>query len=430
MKFTCLAIFAWVMATGLPSPLRAAQPDDNALLYWNSEVLNATRLARNPPPIAALHLATYHAALYDVSMGFVRTHRPWQVEEKAPAGASLELAWAGAAHTVLMALWGQTSNPRNFDLARDRVLGALPEGAAKDQGFAYGKRVAQAILAERAKSGWDRASAKPAGPAAPPKPGVWRETPPGFRPAVTPQMATTIPFVMESPSQFRAPPPPALESKVYADELAFVARVGGRDGAQRTEYETLSTPFWADDLGTATPAGHWNVIAQDLARRQSLDAHACARLFALLNFACADAAISCWETKVHYGTWRPETALRELDPAINPHHRLVPDFIPNMGSPAHPDYTSGHSTFTGAASRLLERWFGTDEIAFTTTSDGLPGAVRTFRRLSEARDEVGMSRVWGGIHTMSANLAGIETGMKIADFVFDQALPPVSSPSP
>ena len=52
--------------------------------------------------------------------------------------------------------------------------------------------------------------------------------------------------------------------------MAYVAKVGARDGAERTEYETLSAPFWSDDLGSATPPGHWNVIAQDLPRRHEL----------------------------------------------------------------------------------------------------------------------------------------------------------------
>lgn len=406
----------------IPLPAARALPGDNAILVWNHEVLNATRLARNPPPIAALHLATFHAALYDTAAAFGGGHSPWRATFTAPSGASLEAALAGAAHRVLMALWGQSSNPRNFDLARERALAAVPEGPGRAAGLDFGRQVADAILAERAKSGWNRVVKleRPATPA----PGQWRETPPGFRPPVTPQLATTVPFVMRDPAQFRAPPPPAIDSPAHAEELAFVARVGARDGAERSEYETLSTPFWADDLGTATPAGHWNVIAQDLARRHALDLQACARLFALLNFATADAAISCWDTKYYYNTWRPETALRELTTELNPAHRPQPDFIPNMGSPAHPDYTSGHSTFSGAASRLLERFFGTDELPFTTTSDGLPGAVRSYRRLSEARDEIGMSRVWGGIHTMSANLAGQRAGIQIADFVFDHALLP------
>ena len=35
-----------------------------------------------------------------------------------------------------------------------------------------------------------------------------------------------------------------------------------------------------------------------------------------------------------------------------------------------------------------------------------------------------MSRVWAGIHFMSDNLEGQKAGLKIADWVFDHALPP------
>jgi hypothetical protein len=234
-------------------------------------------------------------------------------------------------------------------------------------------------------------------------------------------MAKVTPFVMTSCDQFRPPPPHKIDEKSYADELAYVAKVGARDGAERTEYETMSTPFWADDLGTATPAGHWCVVAQDLAQRKALSVQETARLFALLTSACADAGIACWDAKFFYNTWRPETAIREMDTKMNPLAISNPDFIPNMPSPAHPDYTSGHSTFSAAASRILERYFGTDDIEFTLTSDGLPGAVRTYKKLSDARHEVGMSRVYGGIHTMSANIEGQNCGLKIADWTFDHA---------
>jgi hypothetical protein len=393
----------------------------NSVLYWNEQVINATRLSRNPPPIAALHMATFHAAIFDTVNSVTRTHRGWLIQEPAPADIAVDAAVASTAFTVLNTLWGQSTNPRNFQIAYEKALSAIPEGVPKTEGIAWGKKVAQIILTERAKSGYDKPIP---GQYASSELGKWRETPSGFRPAVTPHIAKCTPFVMTSCDQFRAPPPPALDSKQFADELAYVAKVGARDGAERTEYETLSTLFWADDLGSATPPGHWNVIARDLVRRQNLSVPETARLFALLNFANADAGISCWDSKFFYSTWRPETGIRELDTKTNPHMIPQPDFIPNMASPAFPSYTSGHSTFSSAASRILERFFGTDDIEFTTTSDGLPGAVRSFKKLSDARKEIGMSRVWGGIHTMSDNLAGQECGLKLADFVFENSLQP------
>lgn len=408
-----------LVACGLGASLAGG---DNAVLSWNRQMLDTTRLSRNPPPIASHHMATFHAAIGDAVDGISRKWRPWLVQETAPAGADTDAAIASAAYTVLNAVWGQAANPHNFAVAYQQALAAIPEGQAKADGMAWGKHVAEQILAKRADSGYNKPIP---GQYSSNEPGQWRETPPGFRPPVLPFWGHVTPFVMTSPGQFRAPPPPALGSNEYAEETAYVARVGARDGAERTEYETLGTAFWSDDLGTATPPGHWNVIAEDLARRRNLSVPECARLFALLNFAEADAAICCWDTKFFYRTWRPETAIRELDSKLNPSAVPHPDFIPLMVSPAFPSYISGHSTFSAAAARLLERFFGTDDIEFTITSDGLPGAVRTFKKLSAARDEIGLSRVLAGIHFMSDNLKGQKAGIKVADWVFENALQPL-----
>ncbi|MEI7566709.1 MAG: vanadium-dependent haloperoxidase [Opitutaceae bacterium] len=398
---------------------------DNPVLYWNEQALNATRLARNPPPIASAYYATYHAAIFDAVNGITSTHRGWLVQASAPTGANPAAAIASASFAVLNALWGQAANPRNFQLAYDRALEAIPDGPGKESGLAWGRQVAALILANRAQSGFDRP--RP-GQYASTEPGLWRETPPGFRPPVLPYWGKVTPFVLTSPAQFRAPPPPLLTSQSYADELAQISRIGGRDGAERTEYETLSPAFWADDLGTATPPGHWNVIAQDLARRNQLSTEATARLFALLNLATADAAIACWETKYFYRTWRPETAIRELDAVLNPFVRPQPNFIPLMVTPAFPGYVSGHSTFSAAAAQILTHFFGTDDIEFTVTSEGLPGAVRSFKQLSACRDEIGRSRLFGGIHVRSDDAAGQAMGIKIGDWVFAHALLPNPTP--
>jgi len=395
---------------------------DNAVLYWNNQALDATRLARNPPPMSSFFFATFHAAIFDAVNGITRTHHGWLVNEPAPAGADLDAAIAGAAHTVMIALWSATSNPHNLQAAYEKALAAIPEGPGKAAGLAWGEHVGQLILAKIATSGYN----KPVpGKYSSTEPGKWRETPSQFRPPLLPFWGRVTPFVMATQEQFRAPPPESLGSEVYAQELAFVAKHGGRDNADRTEYETLSTPFWNDDLGTCTPPGHWNLIAEDLARRRNLSVPDAARLFALLNFAQADAAISCWETKYFYNVWRPETALREINPQLNPKAEAIPDFIPNMPSPPFPSYTSGHSTFSAAGARLLAVFFGSDDIEFSVTSDALPGSVRTFKKLSDAQKEAGMSRVVGGIHTMADNLEAQAAGVKIAEWTLANALLPL-----
>lgn len=398
--------------------------DANPILYWNNEVVNATRLSRNPPPVAGIHLATFHVALFDVVNSFDSKRTAWLIRERAPQEANRDAAIASAARKILLAYWGKVANPRTIELAYEKALDPIPDGNSKTSGIQWGEEIAGRILANRVDAGLGLPNE---GTYMSNEAGKWRETPPGFRPPVTPRLGEVRPFTLESSKQFRAPPPLPLASAEYAEELAFVNKVGPRDGADRTEYQTLSTPFWSDDLGSATPPGHWNVIAQGIVKSEGIDADVgkTAWLYAILNIAGADAGITCWETKYYYSTWRPETAIREIEPEHNPKAPKNPDFIPNMASPAFPSYTSGHSTYTAAMTRMLERCIGKDDIEFTATSDGLPGVVRSYSKLSDARREVGMSRVWGGIHVMSDNIEGQKAGIAVADWIFDNALQPL-----
>jgi hypothetical protein len=394
---------------------------DNVILRWNEEAIDAIRLSRNPPPTASLLYATFHIAVFDAVNSFESKYRGWLVDDPAPAGADRDAAIAGAAFTVMDTLFAPTSNPANIRAFYEKELAAIPDGKAKSDGLAWGVQVAKAILAKRASSGFDKPIP---GKYSSSEAGKWRETPPTFRPPLLPHWGHVEPFAMTSQSQFRVPPPYAIGSKEYADELAFVNRVGPRDGADRTEYQTECTPFWSDDLGTSTPPGHWNMIAQDVVRRRGLDVLDAARLFALLNITEADVAISCWEAKYFYSFWRPETALRELDTKINPEVLSNPNFIPNMASPPFPAYPSGHSMFSAGGARSLALFIGTDDFKFSVTSDGYPGAVHRFEHFSDAQREAGMSRIWGGIHTMTDNLQAQKAGMKIAEWVFAHELQP------
>lgn len=422
MKFLPRRFLALLLASLAFGALAMAA--ENPILFWNNEVVNATRLSRNPPPVAGIHFASYHAALFDVVNSFDRKYEGWLVNERAPDGADRDAAIAGAAHLMLKTLWSEAANPRVIARAYETALEKTPQGEPREKGIAWGEEVARRVLANRADAGLGLPLVETyvSGEI-----GKWRETPPAFRPPVTPRLGEVRPFAVMSSSQFRAPPPLPVDSKEYAEEIAYVNTVGPRDGAERDEYQTLSTPFWSDDLGSATPPGHWNEIAQTIVKSEGIDADTLrtARLFALLNMAGADAGITCWETKYHYRTWRPETAIREVTPESNPAAKANPNFIPNMASPAFPAYTSGHSTYTAAMSRMIERCIGRDEVSFSVASDGLPGVVREYEKLSDARREVGMSRVWGGIHVMSDNLEGQKAGIKVADWIFEHALQPL-----
>jgi hypothetical protein len=98
--------------------------------------------------------------------------------------------------------------------------------------------------------------------------------------------------------------------------------------------------------------------------------------------------------------------------------------MPLLATPPFPEYTSGHSTFSGAAAVALAAFFHQDRVGFSVGSDDLPGVVRFYDSFSEAALESGMSRIYGGIHFMSANLYGLLSGTQTGAYVVQHFLRP------
>jgi hypothetical protein len=404
----------------LPGLAAAANPED-PIVSLNTQALNAIRVSRTPPPLASYRLAVLHAALHDTASSFDRRFEPYLVRERAPTGASRDAALLAAGHHLLVQLFGSVANPRVFTSDYEAALARIEDGPAREAGIAWGVRVAGQVLASRKGDGLAASAAFQSSEAM----GRWRPTPPLFREFTLPQWGNIKPFTLKSCSQFRPPPPPDVRSAAYAVDLEIVKQYGGRDSELRTDDQTFIAAFWSDDLGTATPPGHWNLIAATVSREKNLGVAENARLFALLNLTMADAAIGCWESKFYYGYWRPETAIREAANDDNPGTHPDPEWIPLMPSPTFPDYVSGHSTFSRSAATVLAHVFGRDDIPFSTPGEGLTSAVRSYPGFSAAADEVGMSRVFGGIHFPSANFWGQSQGRAVAEYVCTHYLKPL-----
>ena len=147
-------------------------------------------------------------------------------------------------------------------------------------------------------------------------------------------------------------------------------------------------------------------------------------MFALLNITLADAAIVAWDMKFEYYFCRPITAIREANLDGNHKTQQESTWEPLINTPPFPGYVSGHSTFSGSAAALLKRYFGTDNVAFSTTTDSLPlhGVYRSFPSFSAAADEAGQSRIYGGIHFDFEDKDGQQAGQHLADYVFENLL--------
>ncbi len=139
-----------------------------------------------------------------------------------------------------------------------------------------------------------------------------------------------------------------MTSAKYTADFNEVKAIADTNSVTRTLDQTASARFWA---GTALT--FWNRAAADAAARQHASLSANARLFALLNLAMADGAISCWDAKYLFEYWRPITAIRQADLDGNPDTAPQADWTPLIVTPPYPEYSSGHATVSGAAQEVF-----------------------------------------------------------------------------
>lgn len=212
------------------------------------------------------------------------------------------------------------------------------------------------------------------------------------------------PFVVTDMAAMDAPAHPDYDEDPASAFYAFAQEVHDT-GKSLTDEQKLIARFWSDDaMLTPTPAGHWISIVMQIADRDALPAETITATLAKLGCAQADAFISCWSTKFKYNLLRPVTYIkRHIDKA----------WEPLLITPPFPEYTSGHSCQSGAASTVLTAVFG-DNFAFddaTHEDEGLP--VRSFPSFTAAAEEAAMSRMYGGIHFRFGNEAGLAQGRAI-----------------
>ncbi len=252
----------------------------------------------------------------------------------------------------------------------------------------------------------------------PPAPGVWRPTPPAFAPFFDPWMAQMQPLMLESPSQFRPGPPPALTSQTYTDDFNEVKAVGSATSTVRTPEQTDTARFIAPSTFPLLSSS-----LRDLAARHQLDISDSARLFVAVSMSAADGAITAWDSKLEYGYWRPITAIQLADTDGNPDTLADPGWLPLIATPPYPEYTSGLTTFMGAVTRALTGVLdlGGDRIDVNIT---VAGVTRHYEFASQLNQDAIDARVWSGIHFRTADVVGNETGAQVGDWALDHYFQP------
>lgn len=373
---------------------------EDEVMRWNSIALSLISKNKTPPPKASRMLAILHASIYDALINSNDNKKYFYTKPNRLVKFYKESVIAGASQVILSSFFPLDATDISMEMYK--TFSQLPNSQILIEGYRLGRDTAYVILNSRANDQVSLPSPNLTGI------GYWEPTFPDYKPYLLPGWADTTPFVMEFAGQFRQEGPPSVNSVEYLNEINEVRLVA--DKLSITPQNREIALFWAADAGTVTPPGQWNEILKIILKPRVRTLEESAEAYLLLNLALADAAISAWDMKYSFFLWRPISAIR---------NQGYSTWVPFMDTPPHPDYVSGHSTFSGAASKVLALYFGTDNIPFIYKSAGF---TRSFPSLSAAAIEASESRILGGIHTRSACEDGITAGQQIGTWVFENAL--------
>jgi len=458
------------------APPDPAQP--KVVVQWNEAALQAVRDVKPGPPMCARSLAIVHTAMFDAWAAYdsVAVGTRLQGLLRRPASertnANKAKAISYAAYAALIdqfpsekALFDSQMATLGFTVTTSRDP-ATPEG--------IGNLAAQAVIDYRRNDGAnqhgtlavsgapysDYTGYAPVNPAAAfnvptalsgiTAPDRWQPISyfdaggvvrtPGF---IGPHWQNVIPFALTSASQFRPAPPKALGTPEFAAQAQHVIDVQ----LALTERQKVMAEFWADGPKSELPPGHWCLFAQLVSERDNNSNDTDVKMFFAMTNAILDASIATWEAKRFYDYARPITAIRFLKngqslmgygsggPAaglVNIQGEAWRTFqVDTFPTPPFPEYTSGHSAFSAAGGEVLKRYTGSDAFGGTYTQPAatlradnkLPTQTitLTWPTFTEAANEAGQSRIYGGIHFDDGNIAGLELGRKIGAQTFVKA---------
>ena len=253
----------------------------------------------------------------------------------------------------------------------------------------------------------------------------WQPTPPSYMNGLEPHWDKIRAFVLDSASQFKPVPPPPFsmeKGSVFYKELREVYETTNRISKEGDSSEEIAiAQFWDCNpyvsvnrghlmfaVKKITPGAHWIGITKVASKKNQADFNKTVFAYTKTSIAIADAFISCWDEKYRSNLVRPETLINTY---------FNDDWKPILQTPPFPEYTSGHSVVSGAASTVLTEIFG-ENFSFdddTEVQFGLP--IRSFASFKAAADEATISRMYGGIHYRAAVEVGVGQGRKVGNLV-------------
>lgn len=269
----------------------------------------------------------------------------------------------------------------------------------------FGKAVALAVFNWSETDGYKNANNPYTIPTGP---GLWKPTAPAFTAPATPYWGNNRTVVTGSTGGTQPAAPVAYSTDPSSAFYQMVKQV--YDVSQTlTDDQKAMAAFWRDVPGVSSP-GHWLSILQQVIRIEKTSLDEAAVSYALTGAAINDALISCFKSKYQYNLVRPITYIRDVMGNTS--------WSSYLGTPAHPEYVSAHSSLSAAAATIMEDLFGNTGPLTDHTYDYMGFAPRTYSSFSAIAEEAGLSRLYAGIHYMPGINAGLVQGRKVAGNIY------------
>jgi len=268
---------------------------------------------------------------------------------------------------------------------------------------------------------------------------------------LTPHWGLVRPFGLKTSSQFRPGPQPKVGSADIAREVRQVIL----ENATLSVEKKAIVEYMRDGPRSTSQSGQWLTLGQFISARDRNDLDRDMKMYFALAAVGMDAFISSWETKRYYDSSRPWTLVRHYcaggrvfgwgGPGRGTMARPASEWHPyspeNFVTPPFPGYVSGHSTVSGGSARMLELFTGSDDLGFSIewqagslTEEGFPcyaiqqvdgqplppvdldcSVTLRLQTLTSVAEMAGISRIYGGFHIQTDNIAGLVMGRKIAN---------------
>lgn len=263
-----------------------------------------------------------------------------------------------------------------------------------------------------------------------------------FAPAcLTPHWGLVKPLLLDSASEFRSQPPPAMGSAQLEKEVAEVVTLQ----ANITNEQKALVEFMRDGPRSVQQAGHWFIFAQNVSERDHHTLDEDVKMYFAVEAAAMDGFIACWDTKMHYDFARPYSLVhyyfnnKKIKGWAGPGKGMTemngqewrPYSPETFLCPPFPSYVSGHSTISGACAEILKLFTGNDHFGIEVKR--VPGLLTEpehtgqevtlkFPTFTETANMAGISRVLGGYHIQCENVEGLKLGRNVAAAVWKKFL--------